>query len=185
MGGSLEYEEILSATKGRKHANIKNFLETGTYFGQSALMAAKHFDNVYTVEIYEPLYNECVERAKKEGVDNIHFFLGDSLDRLPEMVEHVKDGVVCFIDAHISGNDSSWNGKERVPLLQELDIILSYKLGPSLFIVDDIRFFKHHEKEAWDWNHIDNIKIVKMFKEKGYKVISFFESNDRLWILTE
>ena len=188
MGGSLEYEEISAATKGRKHANITNFLETGTYKCDSALMAAEHFENVYTVEIFEPLFKESVKRAKEEGVENIHFYLGDSLDKLSEMTEQVKDGAVFFLDSHVSGHDSGHAPDHPVPLLEELEVILNNKLGPSLFIIDDVRFFKDHccvELGSYDWAHIDNIKILKMFKHNGHKVSCFYESNDRLFIFTE
>ena len=53
MGGSLEYSDLKNATDGRSHANIKNFVETGTYKGDTTLMVAKHYENVYTTEIHE------------------------------------------------------------------------------------------------------------------------------------
>ena len=61
-----------------------------------------------------------------ENLSNIFFLLGDSLEKLPCIMPKVLDGAVFFIDAHISGGDSGWNQKIRVPLIEELDIILSY-----------------------------------------------------------
>ena len=140
MGGSLKQEEIQEIKDhGYPYTEIKNFVETGTYKADSTIIAAKNFDNVYTIEIFEPLY--------------------------------------------ISGCDSGWNGTIRVPLIEELDIILSYKLGPSVFIFDDLRLWK--TIKAWDWEHITNEFLVQKFKDKDIKLLSYFEKDDRFYIYTK
>ena len=182
MGGSLEYKEIQNATEGRVHATIKNFVETGTYKADTTLMAAKHYENVFTTEIHNKLYENSKRRAESEGVTNITFMLGNSIDLLKDIVPQVTDGAVFFIDAHISGSDSGWNGAQRVPLFEELDVILDGKVGPSVFIFDDIRLWKN---ETWDWAHISNMKIIERFKKKGYNIVTFYEENDRFFVLTK
>jgi hypothetical protein len=184
MGGSLNQDEINEIKEnGHPYNNIKNFVETGTYKGDSTIIAAKNYENVYTIEIFEPLYNESRERAYREGLRNITFLLGDSLERLKEIMNKVTDGSIFFIDAHISGYDSSWNGKIRVPLIEELDIILSYSLGPSVFIFDDLRLWK--TAKAWDWAHITNELLIKKFREKNIKLFSYFEKDDRFYVFTK
>ena len=184
MGGSLTEQEIYDIkARGSPYSEIENFVETGTYKAETTLMAAKHFKNVYTMEIYEPLYKESMERANDEKVNNINFYLGDSLDCLPEIALKVRVGAIYFIDAHISGGDSSWNGKNRVPLIEELDIIISEPIGPSVFILDDLRLWK--TIKAWDWEHITNESIIKKLKDKGIKIASYFEQNDRFFVFTK
>lgn len=185
MGGSLQFEEIQEATHGRTHQNIKNFVETGTYKGDTTLMAAQHFEKVFTTEIFEPLHLETRKRAEDSGVSNITFLLGDSVDLLKEIVPQVLDGAVFFIDAHISGPDSGWNGAVRVPLMEELSIILEHKLGPSLFIIDDVRFWDGKKNEAWDWKHISTEKVIELFEKYDYDVLAYYESNDRFFVLTK
>ena len=124
-----------------------------------------------------------MERANEEEVNNINFYLGDSLDCLPEIALKVRTGAIYFIDAHISGGDSSWNGKNRVPLIEELDIIISEPIGPSVFILDDLRLWK--TIKAWDWEHITNESIIKKLKDKGIKIASYFEQNDRFFVFTK
>lgn len=182
MGGSLEYSEIQKVSNNPKHKGVKYFVETGTYMGDTTLMAAQHYEHVHTVEIHEGLYEKSKERAKEQGVKNITFYLGDSLTVLHEIVPLVKEGAVFFIDAHISNTDSSWNGVNHVPILEELDIILSHGIGPSVIIVDDLRLWK---QKIWCWAHVTNEKIVEKFKQHNTKINSFFEYNDRLYILTE
>jgi hypothetical protein len=184
MGGSLKESEITYIHQvDPKYKNIKNFVETGTYKADSTVIAAKHFENVYTIEIFEQLYEESKARADNEGITNITFYLGDSLDKLKEITPKVLDGAVFFIDAHISGSDSGWNGTTRVPIFEELDIILSNpSLGPSVFIVDDLRLWK--SIKAWDWAHITNESIIQKFKDKNIKVSSYFEKSDRFYVFT-
>lgn len=182
MGGSLEYSEIQKVVVNAKHKSIKYFVETGTYMGDTTMMAAKHYEHVHTIEIHEGLYEQSKKRAEIEGVENITFHLGDSLVVLPNIVPDVKEGAVFFIDAHISGMDSSWNGINRVPIMEELEIILSHGIGPSIIIIDDLRLWK---QKVWDWAHVTTCSIVAKFKEHKTKISSFLEFNDRLYILTE
>lgn len=184
MGGSLKQEELQEIkNRGNPYSNIKNFVETGTYKADSTIAAAKIFENVYTIEVYEPLYTSSKLRAENENINNINFYLGDSLEKLKEIIPLVTDGAVFFIDAHISGNDSGWNGQNRVPLIEEIDIILTQDIGPSVFIVDDLRLWK--TDKAWDWAHITNEFIVEKFKKKNIKISSYFEKNDRFFIFTK
>lgn len=82
-----------------------------------------------------------------------------------------------FLDAHISSYDSSYNPKYPVPLLEELKIINSKKLGSSLFIIDDVRLWKSGE-----WQNLSNTLIYDLFHPK--QIIKTYEYNDRLWIFT-
>jgi hypothetical protein len=173
MGGSLDQEEILYIkNQGVPYDNIDNFVETGTYKADTAIAAAKHFKHVYTIEIFEPLYTDGILRASNEGISNIVFLLGDSLEQLKNVVPDVLSGAVFFIDAHISGGDSSWNNVNRVPLMEELDIILSHKIGPSVFIFDDLRLWK---QKIWDWEHITNESIIRKFILRGIEISHMFE----------
>jgi len=185
MGGPLTYEEIKEATKGRKHSSIKNFVETGTYRGDTAIMASAYYENVYTTEICYERYEESKKRSEDAHLTNIDFLYGDSQELLKVISPKVTEGAVFFIDAHISGFDSSWNGRERVPLMKELEVILKHNIGPSVFIIDDVRFWKGKEQEAWDWSEISAEKIIKLFVDNGYELASFYESNDRFFVLTK
>lgn len=183
MGGNLEESELIYIQQiDPKYNNIKNFVETGTYKADSTVIAAKYFENVYTIEIFEQLYEESKTRAQNENITNITFYLGDSLNKLKEIMPKVLDGAVFFIDAHISGGDSSWNGINRVPMFEELDIILSNStLGPSVFIIDDLRLWKN---KVWDWVHITNELIIEKFKDNNIDVKLYFDKNDRFYIFT-
>ena len=178
MGGPLTLEELLDA---KNHNNIKYFVETGTYKADTTIMASKYFDKVYTTEIHPGLYTSAMNRANTENVSNINFYLGDSSTLLRQITPQVLDGAIFFLDAHISGSDSGWNGTDRVPILKELDAILTYKIGPSVFIVDDLRLWK---QQVWDWAHITNEGLVSEFTKRNIEVVKSFEKNDRFYIFT-
>jgi len=180
MGGSLKFEEFSPYLKMKLYKHIKSFVETGTYKGDTTLMAAKYFETVYTTEIVPALHKSSKEKATEQKVTNVRFLLGDSVELLKEITPKVLEGAVFFLDAHQSGGDTSNNGKNHVPLLQELDVILSHKVKPSIYIVDDLRLFDKY----WDWKGITTDTIVSKFAEHGHTVYSYFISNDRFYVLT-
>jgi len=186
MGGSLTELELLDVASRHNCNTIKNFVETGTYKADSTIIASRLYETVYTTEVYPPLYLESKLRARSEGITNINFYLGDSLEVLDIIMKEISwnnnGGSVFFLDAHISGSDSGWNGKIRVPLVEELKIILKYKLGPSVFIVDDVRLWK--TIKAWDWVHITNESIVQLITDNGFNVIESYEKDDRFYVYT-
>jgi len=186
MGGSLELNEILSAIQKiqqiQKIGNFKftNFVETGTYKADTSIMASKHFSHVYTTEIVPDLYQNSKDRAEKEGIENITFLLGDSVKLLDDIMSKLNGDTVFFLDAHQSGNDTSNNGI-NVPILNELDVILKYSIGPSLFIIDDLRLWK---SQVWDWQHISSQAIFTKILLAGHRIVGTIEYNDRYYVLT-
>lgn len=179
MGGSLTPEEISEIRKSDRYNKIKYFVESGTYKGDTTSLVSPLFDQVYTIEIHEGLYKEAISRFKQENLENITCLLGNSLDLLGEVSSKVSDGAVFFLDAHISGSDSSWDGVHRVPIYEELDAILQHRLGPSVFVIDDLRLWV---QGTWDWSHVTNEGIIKKFLDKEYHVLSYYEKNDRFYV---
>jgi hypothetical protein len=177
MGGSLTYDELIEYIEMDEYKNIKNFVETGTYKGDTTVMVSKHFENVYTTEIVNDLHIQSKERAIHAGIENITFLLGDSVELLKEITPRVVLGAVFFLDARQSGGDTSNNGKNHVPLFQELDVILSHNVGPSIYIM---RLFDKY----WDWTGITPSSIVAKFQEHCQNVVKSFPMNDRYYVLT-
>ena len=155
-----------------------NFIETGTYRGSTTLMASELFKKVITFEIVEKLFIENREKFKSKN--NIIDLLNDSLKMLPLIVPDLRGGTVYFLDAHISGNDTS-RVYEEVPLIQELKIILeNNNCDEIVIIIDDIRFFTCHDNaKPYDWKHITLELIQNIIKEK-HNITSSFKIADRV-----
>lgn len=185
MGGSLEYSEIESIyQKYPLYKNlIKTFIETGTYKGQTTRMASKHFDKVYTFEIVHALYLESITTGYKENCTNIFYFLGDSVELLHIILPVLNVPSLYFIDAHISGSDSSFNNKELVPLMSEIDVILTHNKGHNIFILDDARFWIGNNKPS-DWSHISLLNILNKFRQHNVQIKEHWLHNDRYIIVT-
>lgn len=184
MGGPLSYQELLEAWENHpEYKDIKTFIETGTFQGDTCLKMAEHFDQVHTVEVCKELYEAAVQRSKREGVKNVNFFWGDSVEFLKELE---SEPAVYFLDAHISGPGTGTNGQYIVPLISELRSIVnrSDKTSKMFLIFDDLRFFEGHEKHsvAPDWRGVSTQNIVDTLRAAGYTIEDSYEKNDRFFV---
>ena len=172
--GHLTQEEINGIIEDRK---LDNFIETGTYLGDSTLEASKVFTTVHTMEIVPDLQRQAIEKCS--SANNIHFHLGDTVKLLPDIVQNLTGGCLWFLDAHQSGPETSNNGV-HVPLLHELDIILDNmnRSDEHVFIIDDVRLFSAY----WDWANISIQSIIQKFSSRDLKITRKNISNDRLVI---
>lgn len=182
MGGSLTETEIEQIRNSHaRYRGIQNFVETGTYDGDTAILASRLFNTVYTVEVFPTLHNGAKQRANLLGITNINFLLGDSTKHLSELSTLVKTGAIYFLDGHYSGDGTGWNGDKYVPLYEELDAVLSTpNLGPTVFIIDDVRLWTTQADPYW--SHITTTGILEEFKKHNYTILSYFIKNDRLVI---
>lgn len=196
MGGALTESELLEAINRIGELQYRNhkikdqstvtsgtFIETGTYKGHSSRLASKYFDRVKTIEIFEPLYLEAKKWGDDEKIQNIDYYLGDTLAVLPKIVQEQVKPAFYFIDAHISGMDSSWNGTVTVPLMNELEIVLKNNTRKSAFIIcfDDLRLFNLPP----DWTGIHCQSIIDKIEAFNFKVVDNYVKNDRFWCFIE
>jgi hypothetical protein len=135
--GSLTEPALANLVRGlAQKFNLAQFVETGTWNGDSAAWAAKVFPSVVTIEIND----EPRQRAmRKYGhLSSINFLLGDSSSILPELVAGFKGPAFFWIDAHAGGGFFGY--EDYCPLLKELEIIASSPYSHYIFI-DDARAF--------------------------------------------
>nr|QBK85246.1 MAG: methyltransferase domain protein [Iridovirus LCIVAC01] len=177
MGGSLTEDEIRGILNYFPDLSkqIKNFIESGTYKGQSSRTASQIFETVDTVEIVPTLYAESQQNNK--GISNINYHLGDSVKFLPGIVSKIDSPIFIFLDAHQSGGDTANNGK-NVPLLEELKVILAVLKRSSIILIDDVRLFDKY----WDWCGISPETILKCFEDFEVSIQAHFIENDRMII---
>ena len=180
MGGSLSEPEIKTILSWFPHLQPKYFIELGTFKGLSSRIASNIFPYVYTIEIVPELYQESKSISDQEGITNITYFLGDTIKLLPDLIPKIDVSAVWFCDAHQSGQDTGNNGK-WVPLLDELNIILSSYNHPSIYIIDDVRLFSKY----WDWAEISIDSIVNCFRTHNKEILTNFSNNDRYIIVTK
>lgn len=136
--------------------NAEIILETGTYKAQSTKKMARHFKQVYTIELGKELYESAKRSVKNK---NIVFHHGDSAHVLPKLLPQLKGKIVFFLDAHFSMHDTA-QGDENTPILTELEIIKKAQIKDSIIIIDDVRMF---------YKPITNVKNTFM---EGYPTVN-------------
>ena len=132
---SLSKLRQLIAVKNRTGATT--LVETGTYLGNTARRASMFFDQVYTVEVDQALY----ERAKSylKPRENIECLFGDCAVVLPELMARSEvDKVVLFLDGHFSGGETG-TGIVEEPAAALLASLAPYRSRISGIVIDDFR----------------------------------------------
>jgi len=135
-GGELK-ESLLEQLK--VIFNIDVFVETGTYRGDTALIAARHFDAVHTIELSPQLCLRARERLK--DWKNIIVYEGDSADLLPIVLATSSGRVLLYLDGHFSGGITA-QGPTNTPILEELKKVRDLRKSDSIILIDDIRLFQ-------------------------------------------
>jgi hypothetical protein len=148
---------------------IENFVETGTYKGDSSFWAAAYFKNVYTIEIDSDISKSTSERP--DCPLNIKFYIGNSRNVLPKLVDELEGSSLFWLDGHwcfdAGGKDA------ECPLLDEIQALKNL-IDPIIFI-DDARCFLGPlplPHKAEDWPSIDKIfSLLKSLFPNNYTTI--------------
>lgn len=161
------------------------FIETGTYMGSTINKMKYIFDELYTIEIDEKLYNNA--KNKYKDTNKIKFYLGDSGKILNNIISIINNNAIFFLDGHYSSGITG-KGDKDVPLYEELNSIITQFNYYSIIIIDDVRLFgkgpnnkDNYQNENWEDININEIlKIVKPKLLSHYYLPSKLHKQDRL-----
>ena len=166
------------------YETYKNFIETGTYYGETIFSLEPYFLKLHTIEIKQNFYENV---KNKYNGNKINFYLGDSSIVLNEILSSIDGKSIIFLDGHWSAGDTG-KGNKECPLYEELNNIMLYHKDEAIIIIDDVRLFgkgpnKGNEICNWEDINVDNIiKIVEGRINKKYFLPSSIQINDRLII---
>jgi len=149
--------------------NYSNFIETGTYRGETILALEKYFSNLFTIEIKEDFYIKVKNNYKG---DKIKFYLGDSSTILANILPNIKGKSIIFLDGHWSGGNTG-KGEKDCPLYEELTNIVLYHKSDAIIIIDDVRLFgkgPNKKNEICNWEEINSKNIIKITKNRTKKI---------------
>ena len=127
--------------------NNKNiFIETGTNRGFGVSWALKYFDKIFSIEILDKFYLECVEKFKNNK--NVILIKGDSSELLSSVLDKITEPSFIFLDAHgVKDDIYSLDFHGNNPLINELNIINDHYLNNHIIVIDDVRNIKNIRKE--------------------------------------
>jgi hypothetical protein len=120
----------------RDIARVDHFIETGTYYGETASWAAQHFSKVITMELSEKYFSQAQERF--QGMSNVEVRFGDSKEMLKSLVPELAASAMFWLDAHFCC-DSAGQG-EPAPILDEITTIYTAS-KEHILLIDDARLF--------------------------------------------
>lgn len=116
------------------HFQIDNFIETGTFMGDTTSFASTLFNHVITIE-KDPAYYEAAQKKFHKTV-NVSCRLGDSAEKMKELnVFYVNTKTMFWLDAHdVDGQFGQ--GGDDCPLMAELEAI-NKSSRDHIILIDD------------------------------------------------
>jgi hypothetical protein len=163
-------EALILALQARLQSG--DFVETGTYRGDTAAWAAGHFARVTTIEL-SPDYCAAAQ-ARFRDQPRVRVLGGDSSTVLAATIPTLPGPAFFWLDAHWSGLDTA--GREmECPLLTELALLNAAPVT-HVVLVDDARLFcappmKPHRAELWP----DLATTVALLHDRGRRHVVLFE----------
>ena len=137
-----------------KFINFKNgidvFVETGTFHGEGVMNAINSgFKKIYSVEIYEPLWEENINRFKDN--ENVKIIFGDSSKILYKVLSEINEPILFWLDGHHCGENTGQSDElqwHEFPLLAELNQIKMHNIRNHTILIDDLRCIPSIEKQS-------------------------------------
>ncbi|OYU67392.1 MAG: hypothetical protein CFE22_04805 [Cytophagaceae bacterium BCCC1] len=117
---------------------INCFVETGTFYGQTVNFAKDLFEEVYSIEIYSPLYEYNLESFKH--VSNVNLLLGDSGTVFEKLLPKLENKCIFWLDGHYSGSGTG-KGEIVSPIIKEIRAIHKFHRSDNCILIDDFRLF--------------------------------------------
>ncbi|MBN1638898.1 MAG: hypothetical protein JW866_08015 [Ignavibacteriales bacterium] len=145
-----------------KENDISNFVETGTYLGDTIDAVVNNFKKIYSIELNRILYKRAVRQFGKHS--NVKIIQGDSALELRSVLKILKEPALFWLDAHYSGKGTS-KGKQETPIADEVQSVLNTIIGStSIILIDDARLFKGEN----DYPKLSEFKnfISKIYSKK-------------------
>lgn len=143
-------------------------VETGTCHGAMIQAVGKDFEEVHTIEMYEPNYEIACERLA--SMDWVRCYFGDSGETLEQIVNGLDSPALFFLDAHYSGGGTA-RGAVDTPVVQELDT-LSRSPFPNVVIIDDARLFNGEAYYTEEFVDYPSFEWIQDFVATNFQVAS-------------
>jgi hypothetical protein len=142
-----------------KRFQVDQFIETGTSLGETLGYIARTGVRCTSMELSEELYAHALVRFKK--AKNVKLLLGDSAQKLPEILKGIDTPALFWLDGHFSG-DHSAHGTTSTAISDELAAILDHPVKKHVILIDDARLFDGN----WDYPKLD--ETLRAIRQDGH-----------------
>jgi hypothetical protein len=132
-------------------AKCCDFIETGTFQGDTTDVLKNIAEKVYTIELSPEYHSRAVSRFK--DFNNVECLLGDSTSMLPIVLQRLKGKPLFWLDGHYSGGDTA-QGEKDSPINEELQSIFDAGIKEAVILIDDARCFGYSK----DYPSLDELK---------------------------
>ncbi|MDB6025719.1 MAG: hypothetical protein JWM68_1942 [Verrucomicrobiales bacterium] len=118
---------------------LGTLVETGTFKGDMVFALRKSFQNIYSIELGQELF----EQAKKRfaSMNHVTILQGDSGEVLEKVLREINTPTLFWLDGHYSSGITA-RGDLDTPIVQELAHVARHPLREKhVLLVDDARCF--------------------------------------------
>ena len=140
---------------------LRILVETGTNRGYMVDAMRNRFERIYSIELDQDL---CL-RAKRRVArwSHISILQGDSGDVLPQVLAHISQPCLFWLDAHYMGDVTS-RGHLDTPINKELGHIFQHPVAGHVILIDDARLFTGKA----DYPTIEEVRVLVEEKRPGW-----------------
>ena len=117
---------------------LKQLIETGTYFGDMVEAMKKEFDRIYSIELSMELFEKARDRFRNEK--NVEIVQGDSAIVLANLVPKLQQPTLFWLDGHYFGGLTA-KGDTNTPIMDEIIHIMKASDFHHIILIDDARAF--------------------------------------------
>jgi hypothetical protein len=115
---------------------LRVLVETGTFEGEMPRKVCADFDRIHTIELDPALAAQAAERLRRWA--HIEVLVGNSAERLPEVLGRLREPALFWLDGHYSGGKTARADKDT-PLADELAAIARHGVAGHVVLIDDAR----------------------------------------------
>jgi hypothetical protein len=118
--------------------DLKVFVETGTFMGDTVEAMKNVVDRIYSIELSRELFEQARERFR--AYDHVELIHGDSANVLRHVIAELNQPALFWLDGHLCGGITA-SGEKETPIHEELEQILCAPDPGHVMIIDDARCF--------------------------------------------
>jgi hypothetical protein len=118
--------------------SIGVMVETGTYLGEMVNAVKYDFQLIYSIELSDELCENAMKKFSRHK--HISIVNGDSAEILPEILMHIDQPCLFWLDGHYSAGITA-KGEKETPIMEELKHIFNHSIKNHIILIDDARLF--------------------------------------------